>query len=161
MFQFSLRSLFVIVTVVALIVSAYFGVGQLVGMSRMEVLTQGFGRLIMALPTLLVWIVGLTVAIRFRKRNRLPGTLTIIALCGFVLTSLVGHVSQMALIHLMGSDRVSHVEMGWIRALIGVLWVVFNTVCWILILVAIFSKRVPDSQETDGSEPNGNPFLTN
>ncbi len=67
-FQFSLLSLFVIVTVVALILSTYFSVGQLVGqlvgMSTVEVLTLGLGRLLFAVPTLLVWIVGLTVAIR-------------------------------------------------------------------------------------------------
>ncbi|MHC4177868.1 MAG: hypothetical protein ACYSWU_10195, partial [Planctomycetota bacterium] len=85
-FQFSLLSLFVIVTVVALILSTYFSVGQLVGMSTVEVLTLGLGRLLFAVPTLLVWIVGLTMAIRRLKQNRLPAILTMIALGGLVLT---------------------------------------------------------------------------
>jgi len=145
----------------AMILSTYFGVGRLIGMSTMEVLTQGFGRLLLALPTLLVWIVGLTIAIRFLNRNRLPATLTIIALCGLVLTSLVLQVVQMALIHSVNSDRISHEALSWSFTVVGVLYAVFNTTWWILILVAIFTQRTPDAPETERTEPSGNPFLTN
>ena len=160
-FQFSLLSLFVIVTVVALILSTYFSVGQLVGMSTVEVLTLGLGRLLFAVPTLLVWIVGLTMAIRRLKRNRLPAILTMIALGGLVLTSFVLHVVQMALIHSVNSGQISHEVVSWSFTFIGVLYEVLNTACWILILMAIFARRPPDAPETERSDPSGDPFLTN
>jgi hypothetical protein len=77
-------------------------------MSTVEVLTLGLGRLLFAVPTLLVWIVGLTMAIRRLKRNRLPAILTMIALGGLVLTSFVLQVVQMALIHSLNSGQISH-----------------------------------------------------
>jgi hypothetical protein len=63
-FQFSLTSLFVIVTVTALILSAFFSVGRLLGMSNMEVLTQGLETYLFPdLPRVMVWIVGLMIAV--------------------------------------------------------------------------------------------------
>ena len=160
-FQFSLSSLFVLVTVAALILSTYFGVGKLLGMSTMEVLTQGLGRLVFTAPFLLIWIVGLTVAIRRLKRNRLPAILTIIALGGLVLTSFVCEVVEMALWHSLNSNRISPEYFSWSYSVIGIINLVLGTVVWILILVAIFAQRPPDTPETERNDPSGDPFLTN
>jgi hypothetical protein len=160
LFQFSLRSLFVIVTVTAITLSTYFGVGRLLGMSTTEVLTQGLGRLLLALPTLLVWIVGLTMAVRFLNRNRLAATLTIIALGGLLLDLLALQVVQMALIHSIRSGRLGAGAASWNFSLMGIFRTVFNTAWWILILLAIFARRPPDPRETKRIEPSGNPFLT-
>ncbi len=159
-FQFGLSSLFVLVTVAALILSTYFSVGKLVGMSTMEVLTQGLGRLVFAVPIILVWIVGLTMAIRRLKQNRLPAILTIIALGGLVLTSFVFQVVHMALFHSVNSNQISSETLTWILLIIGVLHMVLNTVWWILILVAIFVRRPPDAPQPERSDPVGDPFLT-
>ena len=98
-FQFSLTSVFVIVTGMALILSTFFSVGRLVGMSNMEVLTQDLAFFLYRLPSLLVWIVGLGIAIRRLKRNRAAAIPTLIALGGLALTSFVLQVVEMALIH--------------------------------------------------------------
>ncbi len=147
LFQFNLLSVFVTMTVMALILSIYFSVGRLIGMSTMEVVMQGLGQFLFVAPTLLVWIVGLTIAIRQRKRHRVPATLTMIALVGLVLTSFTLQVVQMVLIHSVNSGRISHEILGWSFAILGVLHAVVNTGCWVLILVAIFAHRTPDAPE--------------
>ena len=87
--------------------SSYFGVGRLLGMSTEEVLTLGLARLLMSLPVLLVWTVGLTIAFRYLKRNRLPATLTIIALVVNVVITLVSQLIQMTLIYSVNSQRIA------------------------------------------------------
>jgi hypothetical protein len=159
-FQFSLTNVFILITVTAMILSTYFGVGRLAGMSTMEVLTQGFGRFLFALPTVLVWIVGLIIAIRRLKRNRLPAALTMIALGWLVVTTLLLYLVQMVLIHLVNSGRISHLVLSWSFTFIGVLHTVLHTTLWILILVAIFAGRPPDASDTEQTESSGNPFLT-
>ncbi len=146
-FQFSLTSVFVIMTVMALILSIYFSVGRLVGMSTTDVLMQGFSRLLFAIPTLLVWTVGLTMAIRRLKQYRVPATLTIIALGGLILTYLVFQVIQMALLHMVNSSQISSGVLGWSFTYIGVINVVINTALWILIITAIFIQRPADAAD--------------
>ena len=158
--QFSLRSLFIVVTVMAMILSSYFGVGRLVGMSTTEVLTLGLGPLLLALPILLVWIVGLTMAVRFLDGNRLVATLTIIALGGLVLHLLAMQVVQMALIHSIRSGRLGAGAASWSFSLMAILRTIFHTAWWILIVVAIFARRAPDAGRSKPIEPNGSPFLT-
>ena len=159
-FQFSLLDLFVVVTVVALILSTYFSVGELLGMSTMEVLTLGLARLVFNAPVYLVWIVGITLAFRCLRQNRLPAVLSMIAFGGMLLTSLVCGVLQMALIHSANSNRLHHDYLFWAFTIIGVIRAVIATIAWILILVAIFARRPPDVPKTEQSDPSGDPFLT-
>ena len=142
-FQFSLMSMFVITTVVALILSAFFSVGRLVGMSPVEVLSQGLGRFVYVFPTMLVWFVGMTMAIRRRKRNRLPAILTMLALGGLSSTWFVLSLAEMSLIHCLSIESLS-----WIFAILGGLYAIANTICWILILMAIFARRPADARQT-------------
>ncbi len=160
-FQFGLSSLFVVVTVAALILSTYFGVGKLVGMSTMEVLTQGFGTEVFNAPIFLVWIVGLMMAIRRLKRNRLPAILTIIVIGGVVLTTFISGVVRMALIHSVISNQISQEAFARNSAFISVLETVIHTVWWILIIVAIFVRRPPDAPQPERSDSVGDPFLPN
>jgi hypothetical protein len=130
--QFSLASMFILMTVVALVLSIYFGVGRLFGMSTMEVLTQGLGQFLFLLPTFLVWIVGLTLAIRRLKRNRLPATLAMIALGGMILSVFVIQVAQMALLHSVNSGRISHTVLSWSFIMIRVLYAPVSTMYGII-----------------------------
>jgi hypothetical protein len=157
-FQFSLASVFVVVTAMAMILSTFFSVGRLVGMSNREVLMQGLTRFLYVLPTLLVWIVGLGMAIRRLKRNRAAAILTIIALGGLVLTALVAHVVQMALMHLLTSDRTGVGLPYWGFTLLAVIYAVLDSACWILILLAIFARRPPDAPQPERADPSGGPF---
>ena len=152
--QFSLASAFVVVTVTALVLSVFFSVGRLLGMSNMEVLTQGLGQFLYALPTLLVWIVGLRMAIRRRKRNWVPAILTMIALGGLILAGLVLRVVNMAMTHSVISNGINY---EWAYNLAVIAYVILEAACWILILLAIFAGRPADARETETVDPDGDP----
>lgn len=160
MFQFSLLGLFLFVTVIALILATYFGAGRLAGMSTMEILTGGLGRFLYALPVVLVWIVGLSMAIQRLNRHRVPAILTIIALSGLMLTTVVLQVAQMVLIHLVQSNRISGSFMSGGLAATGILYAVSNTAWWILVVMAIFAGRSADGLGNKPTIPSGNPFQT-
>jgi membrane protein CcdC involved in cytochrome C biogenesis len=160
-FQFSLLGLFLIITVTALVLATYFGVGRLAGMSTEEVLTQGLGRLLYSMPSLLVWAVGLTIAIRRLKRNRVPARLTVVALCGLMLTTFALHVVNMVLIHWVNSSRISHVVMSWSIFATGIFNAVCSAACWILVIAAIFVQRQPDKPDIGEGVSTGDPFRTN
>jgi hypothetical protein len=151
--QFSLTGLFVLMTVSALLVAVYFGVGRLVGMSTAEILTMGFARLSLTLPVVLVWAVGFTLALRRLDRNPSTASLTMIALGGMFLTLLVVNVSQMAVLHLLRSSQISGDTMSRSMMVIAIGYTVLNTVWWILILVAIFARRPPHSAVSQPMSP--------
>lgn len=158
--QFSLAGLFVVTTVTAVILSAFFGVARLLGMSAWDVLAQGLGRFLFVLPTMLVWIVGLVMATRRLRRNRRAAILTIIALGSLFLGSLVLNVGQMALIQSVNSNRISPSVLSWSFAAMSIAYAVLHTTCWILILAAIFARRPPEAPAADKQGDTGSPFLT-
>lgn len=119
-FQFSLTSMFILMTVVALVLSIYFGVGRLLGMSTLEVLSQGLGQFFFLLPSFLVWIVGLTLAIRHLNRYRLPAILAMVRMGGMIVSLFVLQVAQMALLYSVNSGRISHEVLSWIFLVIRI-----------------------------------------
>jgi hypothetical protein len=143
-FQFSLASIFVVMTGLAVILSAFFSIGQLVGMTTQEVVARGLMYFLYYLPMFLVWLVGLTIAFRRRRQNRLPAILTMIALGVLALTSFITCVLQMVLIHWVDRNGMSSGIMTWAFAALGLFSTVVHTACWTLILVAIFVRRPPD-----------------
>jgi hypothetical protein len=159
-FQFSLTSVFVLITVMAMILSAYFSVGRMMGMSNMEVLSHGLGPFVVALPSLLIWIIGLGMAIRRRKGNRAPAVLTMIATGGVLLTSLVCYVVQMALMYLVTSHQpgTRGFSLAWGFTLNGILYAALSTIWWILIVLAIFAQRPSDAPHTAQANPSGSAF---
>ena len=159
--QFSLLGLFLIVTMPALILAIYFGVGRLAGMSTTEILAQGLGQLVYSVPSLLVWAVGLTIAIRRLKRNRVPAILTVIALGGLMLTMLILHVFQMVLIHWINSGTIGSDVISWSMPATGVFYAVSNAACWALVIVAVFIRRPPDEPNIEERVSAGDPFQTN
>ena len=157
-FQFSLASLFIVVTAVAVILSIFISVGQLFGMTTIEVLTQGLGQFLFSLPTFLVWIVGLTMAVRRLRRNRTPAILTMIAMGGLLLTTVVLHPLQMGLIHYANSGRIDHDVLPWAFGGIGLVYAAVNTIGWILILLAVFRHRPPDTSQNEGTRHSDEPI---
>jgi uncharacterized membrane protein len=144
-FQFSLTGMFVFITVLALILSAHFTVGRWMGMSDEEVARVGLLRLLFTSPTLLVWLVGLSIAIGRLKRNRLPAILTIVALSGLLLGMVALNVAQMALIHSIISEQVNRNWLAWFPSAQLLFHQVLFVISWILMLVAIFIRRPPDA----------------
>jgi hypothetical protein len=156
--QFSLASMFVVTTLMALLLSTYFGVGRLIGMSTTEVLADGMRNFVFHSPLLLIWFVGLTVAVRRLKRDRRPAVLTLIALATLVLTSVVFQVTQMALIHMVRSNQIGHQTLSWAFMAIGGLHAILHAGCWVLILVAVFVGRSSDSMRRKPINPSDDPF---
>jgi hypothetical protein len=153
-FQFSLTSVFVVMTGMAFVLSAYFAVGRLLGMTTGEVLARGFGSFLFSLPTLLVWTVGLTIAIRRRRRNRFSATLTTIALGGATLTVFVLQLVQMVLMQSVSSGRIGHEAISWGFASIGALSGILSAIWWVLILLAVFARRPPDVLQAEATKRN-------
>ncbi len=155
--QFSLTALFVLLTVFALILSAFFGIGRLVGMSAMEVLAMGVGQFLTIVPTLIVWVIGLTMSLRRLRTNRKPAILTAVALSGLIVTAFVLRTAQIALIGGLQSGQIDSGVLSWAFAVIGLGSVIVNTGCWILILIAIFTGRPADPRpliaQTDSRDP--------
>ena len=177
-FQFSLTSLFVLVTVMALVLSTFFSVGRLVGMSNTDVLMQGLQPFLFVLPTLLVWVVGLTMAIRRRKRHRAAAIVSIIAFGGLVLTAIVAYALGMVLMYLLISGRTAgfnywdfsllqwdfsilraasplRFPTDWVLVLLQVICAVLYPIYWILVLVAIFAKRPSDAPQPERASASG------
>ena len=119
-------------------------------MTMRHVLCVRFTCLVYYLPTLLVWIVGLRMAIWRLKRNRVPAIRMTFALGGLLLTWFILEVVAMTLEHFLS---VAHAEAAWLFHLMEVLREVLGAPCWILILLAIFAGRPPDAPATERAEP--------
>ncbi len=146
-FQFSLAGLFVVMTILVVILSIFFGVGQLVGMTTIEVVSQGLESFLYLLPLLLVWTVGIMLAVRRLKRNRVQAILVLIALGGMAVAVTIVFVVQMVLVHCVNSGRISHESFSWGTGVSGVLSTVVHSICWILVLVAIFRGWPPNASQ--------------
>ncbi len=157
-FQFSLTALFIVMTVVALVLSAFFGIGRVLGMSTMQVATQGMARLVFSLPTLMVWTFGLAAAIQRRRQNPLPAKLSIVALSGLMAMLLASQLTQMALINGLQAGWLDSSSMSWYFVALNIVPSILNTVCWILILVAIFVGRPADPESLSAQTDSHDPF---
>jgi hypothetical protein len=144
-FQFSLASMFILTTAVAVILSILFSVGRWIGMSPGEILVQGLGQFLYYLPPLAVWVFGLMVAFRRLRRNRMPAILTIIALSRLILTAFIMQLTQMVLLHSLSARQLRHETLSLVFAGIGLVNACVHMACWILILMAIFRRRPPDA----------------
>ena len=156
--QFSLTALFVLITVAALVLSAVLGVCRLFGMSAVDLLQAGlFQWAIYLLPRWLIWGVGLAMAIRRLSAHRKAATLAAVAFAGLILVSLITSIAQMAVMYAMSSNQMGVTSVGSVFMAIQIVRLVIDTVCWILILMAIFTGRPVESSpaalEADRSDP--------
>ncbi len=148
--------MFVIVTATAMFLSMYLSVGRLLGLTDIEVMQWLENSLFPGLPSLLVWTLGLIMAIRRRKGNRAAASLTMIALIGMALTSVVSDVVEMVLLRFSNHLGITlSCSLTILRYFYGGL----ETACWILILLAIFTNRPTDASRPQRADPGGNPFL--
>lgn len=156
--QFSLTALFVLITVSALVLSAVLGACRLFGISTVDLLQAGlFQWAIYLLPRWLIWAVGFAMAIRRLQSHRKMAVLATVAFAGLIASSLFASIAQMAAIHAISSSQISPTSLSWIFAAIQIIHVVIDLVCWILILMAIFTGRPveprPAPLESHGSDP--------
>ena len=112
--QFSLTALFILTTLSALALSALLGISRFFGISVVELLWRSLGQFIYSVPMLIVWTVGLSMAVRRLRSYRRPAIFTIIGLTGFMVTVLLVHTIQMGMIASMNSRQVSVASVGWV-----------------------------------------------
>ena len=152
-FQFTLSGMFAVVTAMSLVLAIYFGVGRLLGMSTIEILSEGFGRFLFTLPIFLVWIVGLTIAIGRRKQDRLRYTLAAIAFGILATTTIIVQVVFMVLVHSVNSgNNMLAGKLDWFFTGVSIFSVAVNTICEILILIALFLRRPAEKPQPDRDE---------
>ena len=78
-----------------------------------------------------------------------------VALSGLIVTAFVLRTAQMALIGGMQSGQIDSGVLSWAFAVIGIGYVIVNTGCWILILVAIFVGRPADPHPDETRHRSG------
>ena len=139
--QFSLTALFILTTVFALALSAFFGISQFFGLSALELLATSFGHFLHSVPRIIVWSVGLAMAIRRLRTYRRPAILAAVALSGFIVAILLMRTIQIVVIAGMNSGQIATVSVSWIFGATSLIYTLIDVVGWILILMAIFSDR--------------------
>lgn len=147
LFQFSVSALLIVLTITSVVLAAYIGIGRAFGMTNVDMLQYGFGRFIFTLPMLVVWAVGLAIAIRRRRSHPGQGTLLVVAFSGLLVTAFVSDVLHMVMIHMISSNQLSAT---WLFGVVSFAHVLLNTAWWILILLALFSVPRSESRITDG-----------
>jgi hypothetical protein len=93
-------------------------------------------------PQLLVWLVGIALALVWWQRAPKIALVTCVA-CGlFLLDALIGTAISVALPSMMMDNGQSATRVGTAFALIGVLRSLLHAAIWAAVLFAIFSGRV-------------------
>ncbi|NOK59037.1 MAG: hypothetical protein GFH27_549349n32 [Chloroflexi bacterium AL-W] len=92
-------------------------------------------------PLFLVWGVGLVVAFLRWQRHPRVSLLLVIALIGLGLDAIIGTSLSiwLPIAHMQSGWNVE--QLGWMMGSVSVLRVLFGSVLWGLILVAVFSGR--------------------
>ncbi|NLS97686.1 MAG: hypothetical protein GXX96_36565 [Planctomycetaceae bacterium] len=139
--QFSLAALFILTTVFALALSVFLGISRFLGISAWELLSASARLFIYSVPRVVVWSIGLSMAVRRLRSYRKPAILATAAMSGFIVTMLLAQTVQMTVIAGMNSGRFAISSVGWLFTFIGLISTCVDVVCWILILMAIFSGR--------------------
>jgi hypothetical protein len=93
-------------------------------------------------PQLLVWLVGIALALVWWQRAPKIARVTCVA-CGlFLLDALIGTAISVALPSMMMDNGQSAMQVGTAFALIGILRSLLHAAIWAAVLFAIFSGRV-------------------
>ena len=152
-FQFGLTTIFIVTTATAVGLAIILGVGRLAGISTKEIMTLLLVPFLFELPIVLVWIIGLTMAIRQRKHIRLPATVALIAFVGFILTTFTQQL-VLVLFHPTISKPMSIESLYWFFFTSKSIHCILSMGCWILVLMAIFKRR--DVLPLEGTAFNAN-----
>lgn len=136
--QFSLLGMMLAITVVAVSMAVYFGIGRLMGMSSGEIAAIGLTRFALAAPMLILWTIGLTISLG-RQQQQPAYFWATLAFAGFIITTLANSSFSMVLTR-MAMTSGSPQSIGLWFSVQGIISVVLNIGCWILMLMALFSR---------------------
>ncbi len=119
----------------------------------MESIRNIFSLLLFAAPPIVVWLVGIGLALSRRQRQPTQSLMLIVAFCLLILSTLIGRLAPLLSI-MLGFD--SAISMGSIVALISLVTLLLGLISWVLILTAIFGKN--DSPATPTAATNQSPL---
>lgn len=93
-------------------------------------------------PLLLVWLVGIVLALLWWQRAPKVALVTCVA-CGlFLLDALIGTAIVVALPNMLSERGQSAVQIGTAFGLVGMVRSLLHAALWVAVLFAIFSGRV-------------------
>jgi hypothetical protein len=95
----------------------------------------------MQIPIYIVWITGIILAIVNIKKMPKVSILTLIALVLFLITSVISSIVNVYYPTWAMKSGIPTSQMGLFFIVKGIIGVVFSLACWVMILIAIFSKR--------------------
>ncbi|WP_407572518.1 hypothetical protein [Deinococcus altitudinis] len=109
----------------------------------MDLIAPVFLQLAITSPLLLLWLVGIVLAVlRFREpRFRL----VLIALLLFLVLNVAGTIINLVLPINLQRRFMSAVEIGGVLSAVGIVRVLLEGVGWVLLLLALF-KRAPEER---------------
>ena len=106
--------------------------------------------LIVQLPLILVWVIGLVLAIIRWKRHPRASLFTLIAITGLMILSLAGSLLSVWLPVMIRTGGWDVSRIGVINTAVGFVRSLLAAILWGLLLAAIFGKRNENDQETVG-----------
>ena len=136
-FRFTTWGLLVLLTVVSLVLATVLFVGRAFGLSFAGVMQSSLMQFFYMTPLLIVWFVGLVYAINRRNLAGRKATLAIVAFVGFLATTILTQFAWMFFLPLMMQSSSNY---AWVFGLLNIGNILAQTACWVLILMALFSR---------------------
>jgi hypothetical protein len=93
------------------------------------------------IPLYLVWLVGIILSIVFWKKHPTVSLLTLIALAGLLILSIVGVYTSTWLPMTLHAQGLSTARIGIELGIISIASSILSTAFWILLVVALFGWR--------------------
>ena len=96
---------------------------------------------LLQLPLYLVWLVGIILSIVFWKKHPTVSLLTLIALVGLLIISIVGTYTSTWLPISLHAKGMSTGRIGIELGIISIVSSILSTAFWILLVIALFGWR--------------------
>lgn len=153
--QFSLAGIFVLVTGLAIVLSAYVSLARWLGMPTTTVFTYGLAPISAGLPSLVFRCVALLLAVRHRHRQPHQARLLMIAYGGKLASLLAIPLANMlmyyAVTHNHSGDRLISLAVWLLFPLLNLIWES-------LILVVLFRRPSDEAMPAVSENSGDNPF---
>lgn len=104
-----------------------------------EILVIMLGSLLVRLPILLIWLVGVIIAIVRWQRHPRTSLMLVLGLAILTLASLIGVFWEAWLPQ--GAARIGVSRIGALASVYGIVQALISAVGWVLVIIAVFSKR--------------------
>jgi hypothetical protein len=97
--------------------------------------------LLIQLPIILVWLVGVALSLVFWRRHPTVSAMTLIAFIGFLIVAIIGTYLNTWLPITLQQRGLTAGRIGTILAVTGIINALVHTCLWVLVTMAIFGWR--------------------